>query len=49
MYENGRLQGETDAVKVVFHTNSQKIHAFPTGSANLSKKKCLMCGNDIVY
>jgi len=49
MYKNGQLQGDTDAVKVVLHTDPNKIHAFPTGSANLSKKRCLMCGNDIVY
>ena len=42
MYKDGHLQGEADAVKVVLHSDSQKIHAFPTGSANLSNKKCPM-------
>ena len=45
---NGQLQGDTDAVKVVLHTNQNKIHAFPIASASLSGKKCLMCGKDIV-
>ena len=49
MYKDGQLLGDTDAVKVVLHTDSKKIHAFPTGSASLSKEKCLMCGNDIIY
>jgi len=49
MYKDGQLQGDTDAVKVVLHTDTQKIHAFPTGSAKLSKEKCIMCENDIVY
>lgn len=45
---NGVLQGPTDAVKVVLHTDPESIHAFPTGSVEFVAETCPECGNPIV-
>ncbi len=46
-YLGGVLQGPTDGVKVVLHTDSSRIHAFPTGSAGFINRLCANCGKSI--
>lgn len=49
MFKNAVLQGDIDGVKVVLPDDPEKMHAFPTGSADLSTKKCMICGRKIIY
>jgi len=49
IFKDGVIQGDADGVKEVLTEDSEKIHAFPTGSAQLSKEKCVDCGRDIVH
>ncbi len=48
-YVNGRFLTYGDTVKVVLHNNQFKIHSFPVDSFMYEKKKCKMCGRDIIY
>ncbi len=48
-FKDSVLQGDADGVKVVLPDDPKKIHAFPTGSAKLTIKKCVVCGENIVY
>lgn len=47
-YKDGEFQCEDDAVKVVLHDDEIRIHGFPTGSARISPKTCMNCGDEIV-
>lgn len=46
-YDNGVLLGPTDGLKLVLHTNSNKIHAYPTGSVGFINRICAECGKSI--
>lgn len=35
-------------VKVVLHDDEIRIHGFPTGSARISPKTCMNCGDEII-
>lgn len=48
-YCNGLFVGPTNAVKVVYHDNDQKIHGFPINSSELKAAKCTNCGRFIPY
>lgn len=43
-FKNGSFHSKTDAVKVVFHDNQFKIHAYPIPSTGVLRKKCNICG-----
>jgi len=45
---SGSIQIPTDAVKVVLHQNSYKIHSYPTGSAGFVNSTCDKCGKNII-
>jgi len=47
-YDNGVLQGPADGVKLVLHTDSDKIHAYPTGSVGFINRLCAKCGKSII-
>lgn len=47
-FQNGIPQIPNDSVKVVLHSDENKIHAYPTGSIDFSSAKCINCGRDIV-
>jgi len=46
-YLNGNLLGPTDGVKLVLHTSTGSIHAYPTGSVGLISRLCANCGKSI--
>jgi hypothetical protein len=46
-YQDGLLYCPSDAVKVVFHDNEYKIHAFPIPSSGLTARHCIICGKPI--
>ncbi len=46
-YQNGRFYSNTHAVKVVFHDDQFKIHAYPTQSSDLAGHTCCACGKVI--
>ena len=48
-YSNGAFVGPTNAVKIVFHDDDQKIHGFPIHSSELRAAKCLICGCPVPY
>jgi hypothetical protein len=48
-YKNGMFILPTDCVKVVFHNNVFKIHAFPNKQSDLITAKCSRCSIDIPY
>ena len=48
-FRNGVLVAPSDAVKVVWHDNVWKIHAFPTLSDQIETKRCVMCGDLVAY
>ena len=47
-FTDGKITGD-DGVKVVLADDPEKIHAYPTGSADLSTKKCEICEKDIIF
>lgn len=47
-FQNGVSKIPNDAVKVVLHTDENKIHAYPTGSIGFSIAQCIICGRDII-
>lgn len=46
-YEDGTFVGPTNAVKVVFHNDDNKIHGFPIHSSELSTSYCVVCGRPV--
>lgn len=44
-YKNGILQGTCDGVKFVLFKDDDKIHGFPTSSADFLTHTCSLCGN----
>jgi hypothetical protein len=48
-FENGVLKSPDDAVKVVLYDDEWKIHAYPTLSDHVETKRCVMCGQLVVY
>jgi len=47
-FKDGGLVSPADAVKLVLHEDKDKIHAFPTDSAEISTKNCGLCGSPII-
>lgn len=45
----GAFVGRTNAVKVVCHSDTNKIHGYPIFADELKLKKCLQCGRTIPY
>ena len=43
-FSGSQHQGSSDSVKLVLFQESEKIHAFPTGSQGLHNAKCEQCG-----
>ena len=48
-FHNGVLIAPDDAVRVVFHDNEWKIHAFPTLSDPIQTKRCALCDALVAY
>jgi len=48
-YSNGVFVGPTNAVKVVFHDNAQKIHGFPIHSSEIKAAACVICERPVPY
>ncbi|MGC9307906.1 MAG: hypothetical protein ACP5FL_03920 [Thermoplasmatota archaeon] len=48
LFVDGELVSPTDAVKLVLREDEDKIHAFPTGSAEISTKRCALCGSPVI-
>ena len=48
-YVNGQFLTTGDTVKVVLHDNQIKVHSFPVDSFTYERKKCRICGRDIIY
>lgn len=48
-YRNEVLHVPDDAVKVVFHDDQWKIHAFPMLSDPIHTKRCALCGAPVAY
>jgi hypothetical protein len=46
-YQNSFFYCSNDAVKVVFHDNEYKIHAFSIPSSGLAARHCMVCGKPI--
>jgi hypothetical protein len=43
-WERGVLQGPQDGIKVVFSSESGKVHAFPIDASTLKTEHCARCG-----
>jgi hypothetical protein len=48
-FHKGNFAGPTNAVKVVYHDNENKIHGFPIQSSALGVATCVSCGRPIPY
>ncbi len=46
---DGNFTFPDDSIKVVYHNDEWKIHAFPTLSDPIETKRCLNCGCLVVY
>lgn len=49
LFNNGLYVMPNDAVKVVLTFDSQKIHAYPTGSLGISQAICAICSNPLIH
>lgn len=47
-YNNGIFITTADTIKVVCHGNTLKIHSFPVDSFIYERKKCIICGGEII-
>jgi hypothetical protein len=48
-YRDGAFSAPTDAVKVVWPENEERIHAFPIVSSTLEGIRCASCGKPIPF
>ena len=46
-YQDGLFFSTNDTIKVVFHDNILKIHAFPIPPSGVSSRYCIRCGQPI--
>ena len=47
--QGGRFVGDTSAVKVVCHSDTNKIHGYPIAVTELKSASCVQCGRTIPY
>jgi hypothetical protein len=47
--QSGRYVGDVSAFKVVYHSDSNKIHGFPIAVTELRSASCVQCGRTIPY
>jgi hypothetical protein len=47
--QGGRFIGDMSAVKVVYHSDSNKIHGYPIAVTELKSAICVQCGRTIPY
>lgn len=45
--QGGNFVGDVEAVKVVCHSDTNKIHGFPISTAELKSARCVQCGRII--
>jgi hypothetical protein len=48
-YHKGVFHAPDDAVKVVFHDDVWRVHAFPTLSDPIQTERCILCGRPVAY
>lgn len=47
--QGGRFVGDMSAIKVVYHSDTKKIHGYPIAVAELKPACCVQCGKIIPY
>ena len=47
--KGGNFIGNMSAVKVVYHSNTNKIHGYPIAVSELKLTTCMQCGKTIPY
>ena len=47
--QGGRFVGDMSAVKVVCHSDTNKIHGYPIAVTELKSASCVQCGGTIPY
>jgi hypothetical protein len=47
--QGGRFVGDMRAVKVVCHSDTNRIHGYPIAVTELNSASCVQCGRTIPY